>query len=139
MTIAERLHAIVDHLPPSASVILPAGVLREWLGEEGDAGTSCDDESIADLTVDEAAAVMRRKPSTVRGWCAANKIEGAYRLNGREWRIPRTSLRTYQEAQARTHAPPRLRILRDDADDPDLSDWRAHRPRQRAHRPRQVS
>jgi hypothetical protein len=34
VTIAARLRAIVDSLPPGASVLLPADTLREWLADD---------------------------------------------------------------------------------------------------------
>lgn len=41
--------------------------------------------------------------STVRGLCADGRLAGAYRREHREWRVPRTALRAYQDAEAERH------------------------------------
>lgn len=51
-----------------------------------------EDEGV-DLTVHDVAALLDRAPSTIRTWCGAGRFPGAYRLQGREWRIPRADLR----------------------------------------------
>jgi excisionase family DNA binding protein len=91
----------VASLPDGASVQLSVGGLHEWLAdEEGNAaGLAAQMPVQIDLTVEEVAAALHRKPSTVRSWCAARRIEGAYRLRGREWRIPLAALRTFQANQ----------------------------------------
>lgn len=48
---------------------------------------------------DPTFLVPGRKPSTVRGWCEAGKLPGAYRLRGREWRIPPAALAAIQQAE----------------------------------------
>lgn len=68
--------------------------IREQLEEDDGAA-----ELVIDLTVEEAARVLKRSPSTVRNWCAARRLE-AYRLMGREWRIPPASIRAFMKAQA---------------------------------------
>ena len=42
---------------------------------------------------------MNRASSTVRGWLIAGMLRG-YKLNNRDWRVPRAALREYLEAQA---------------------------------------
>ena len=91
MSLADRLRLIISALPPSASVTIRVEDLQAWLDAESVPGRT----SLAahvDLTVDQFAAELNRAPSTVRGWCAAGQVSGAYRLHGREWRIPRASL-----------------------------------------------
>lgn len=58
------------------------------------------DEQLADLTVEDVADELGRRPATVRGWCRSGRIQGAYRLRGREWRIPRSSLRQFFQNEA---------------------------------------
>lgn len=91
-TLRERLRRIVEALPPGAAATLPRDTLAEWVDAD-------DPAPLADLTVQEVADLMGRKPSTVRGWCASGELR-AYRLAGREWRIPHGALREYQDQQA---------------------------------------
>jgi excisionase family DNA binding protein len=107
-TLRDRLRRIVEALPNGAAVTLPRDELARWI----DAG---DPEPLADLTVQEIAEIVGRRPSTVRGWCAAGELR-AYRFRGREWRIPATALREFQDREA---DPGDL-----DGDDDDLSGWR---------------
>lgn len=90
MTPAERLAQFLAPMPPDA--LLPV----EWVRAHLTGPTAEDDhgDPLTDLTVEEAAKALGRRPSTVRGWCAAGLLPEAYRL-GRAWRIPRASLRRY--------------------------------------------
>lgn len=85
MSAKALLHAI-EHLPDEASV--PVGWVREKIG----AGEPVE----VDLTLEEFAAMLDRRPSTVRGWMP---IEGAYKFRGREWRIPHQAAQRYLDAQ----------------------------------------
>lgn len=89
----DRLNKIVSALPDSASVTVPVADLREWLEHDGDG----DPNLVFDLTVDDIAHQLGRTPACVRAWCRAGRVPGAYRLNGREWRIPRAGLTAYIE------------------------------------------
>ena len=118
MTLRDRLRRIVDPLPDGAAVSLPVDVLRDWLdAEEGDfpEQTSSEPQGF-DLTVQDAADLLGRAPSTVRGWCSSGVLPGAYRLRGREWRIPRSSLDSLRPD--RDHRPTLNRR------EPDLGAWR---------------
>ncbi len=42
-------------------------------------------------TVEEAAAILRVHPNTVREWCEDGTLTGARKF-GRKWLIPRTSV-----------------------------------------------
>jgi hypothetical protein len=53
----------------------------------------------ADFTVAQIAARFGRHPSTVRGWCDAGLIRGAYKFMSKEWRIPVESLPSFEESQ----------------------------------------
>ena len=48
--------------------------------------------STRDLTVEEVADETHRAPSTVRGWLLSGALRG-FKLNNRDWRVPRTALR----------------------------------------------
>lgn len=57
-------------------------------------------QQLADLTVSELASELDRSAATIRGWCGSGKIPGAYRLRGREWRIPPSAVRRFLEHEA---------------------------------------
>jgi hypothetical protein len=52
-----------------------------------------------DLTAAEVARLMARDEKTVASWCRVGLLSGAYRLRGREWRIPRASLAAFQRGR----------------------------------------
>jgi len=99
-------------LPDDA--LVPVRWLRERLADAGDR-----DDRLADLTVEEVAEELGRAPSTIRGWCGAERFLGAYRLRGREWRVPRESVRRMLD-QERDGGPTEER----DPETVDLGTWR---------------
>lgn len=88
MSAPELLRAI-SGLPDEA--LVPVGWIRGRLGARG--------EVEVDLTVEQVAAELSRAPSTVRGWLGAGELAG-YKLRGREWRVPRASLRAFLDREA---------------------------------------
>ena len=54
-----------------------------------------------DMTLKDVANEVGRAVSTIRTWCNSKRINGAYRLNGRDWRIPQAALRKFLEDQGR--------------------------------------
>lgn len=78
------LASAIRDLPDEA--LVPVGWVRERLD-----GSS--DVRLVDLTVSDAAEELGRAPSTIRTWCGEGRLRGAYRLRGREWRIPPSALR----------------------------------------------
>lgn len=124
MTLRQRLRSIIEHLPAGAAVTLPADTLRVWLDDEPSGAVSADsDRALVDLTVAAAAGMLGRGASTIRWWCASGLLAGAYRLNGREWRIPRDALRALATASRipRASAPARGGSLK-------LGAWRGEAP-----------
>jgi hypothetical protein len=87
-----------------------------------------------DLTLEEVADQVHRAPSTVRGWLNAGLVAGAYKLRGRDWRVPPSALAMFlrqQDAEGGpVPAPPKPARL--DA-------WRDLRPPGTAHRTRNPS
>jgi excisionase family DNA binding protein len=94
------------------------------------------------LTVAQVAAQLHRSSSTVRGWCEAERLAGAFKLNGRDWRIPAIAVDDFIAGQRRpetsrdvtrgamigVHADtgvPRRRARRGDG--ADLGAWRRER------------
>ena len=116
----KRLRVLADAVPPGGSVSLPADWLREELAAIDAGRCAVGDE----LTVDLVAVRLRRAPSTVRGWCEAGELPGAYRLRGREWRIPARALDAFLTAERKTRA--RRGVARGPVED-DLSAWRRRR------------
>lgn len=125
MTLRERLERLLEDLPPGGSVTLPRSALEEML-EATDAPLEGREEPIADLTVAELAEELDRSESTVRGWCADDLIPEAYRLRGREWRIPQEAARRFLERE-RDGDEEGSRSPALGGADASLSDWRKHR------------
>lgn len=89
-TLRERLERMRSALPgPSSSVTLTREDLDALLGHPDEI------DPVADLTVAQVAEETGRAVSTIRTWLGRGDIPGAYRLHGREWRIPRSALREY--------------------------------------------
>jgi len=108
VTTLEQLRDLAERLPVGGALTLPRDVLLEALG-----GTqACAAAVVGDLTVADVASRVGRKPSTVRGWLEAGRFTGAYKLNGRDWRVPAGSLTAFLDAQRTSKGPQRL------------SDWR---------------
>ena len=89
-----RLDDVLRVLPGGA--LLPANWVREQL--EAEPHEAREREVL--LTVGEVAARYARAESTVRGWCAARKLPGAFKLHGAEWRVPESSLVKFDENQS---------------------------------------
>ena len=89
--VAERLLALADALPAGGAVTLDRDALRRLAGVVVETAAEPDD-LVVDLTVGEVGEALGRSASTVRGWCARGELPGSYRLNGREWRVPKASI-----------------------------------------------
>jgi len=96
----EELRELAARLPPGSSVTLPRDALLEAVGEPSRSQPS------ADLTVAQLAARFYRSPSTVRAWVEAGRFPDAYKLEGRDWRVPESSLAAFIAAQRRGPRPP---------------------------------
>ena len=97
MTLEQRLRQLASALPSDDSAVtITRGDLVALL-EEDKSGTWV--ASTRDLTVEEVADETHQAPSTVRGWLLSGALRG-FKLNNRDWRVPRTALREYLEAQA---------------------------------------
>jgi excisionase family DNA binding protein len=121
MKFEDRLRALAAALPADGAITLTRDALAELLDDDLAGAT----DSSIDLTVPQAAERLRRSASTVRTWCADGTLPGAYRLRGREWRIPAGALRAMQLAEAarfQRPEPPTPRQPRG----LDTSAWRAH-------------
>ena len=111
--------------------LMPPGSLVpvEWVLSQLSAAPAVGESerrACGDLTVEEVAARMHRKPSTVRGWCSAGILR-SYKLQGRDWRVTEDALREFVQAQRDAATPPgeghtaRPRVRASAAD---LGSWR---------------
>jgi len=86
-----RLEAVLSMLPNEA--LLPVSWLRSQLIGQVDNSPQC--TLPTDVTVAIVADELGRADSTVRSWCRTGQLPGAYRLRGREWRIPASALAAF--------------------------------------------
>ena len=89
---------------------MPPGTLvpRDWLVEQlaNGAGQQSNPDSAAapgatDLTITGLAQLFGKRPSTVRAWVERGDFPGAYKLHGREWRIPLSAVEAFRDSQRR--------------------------------------
>ena len=90
MNLADRLRGLAERLPPGGSLTLTRDGLLGLAA--ADDGQTAHDAPQGDLTVAELGARLHRAASTVRQWCERGRFEGAYKLNGRDWRVPLVAL-----------------------------------------------
>lgn len=112
----ERLRRIAEALPPGGAVTLTRESVFSLLDGEDERGERVQ----RDLTVTEVAELVVRAESTVRGWLAAGKIGDAYKLMGKEWRVPEAALDDFLAQQRLGPKEPR-----GEADVISLSGWRS--------------
>jgi excisionase family DNA binding protein len=89
---------MIAGVPDEAAILLPVAILRALL--EVDTGN----DSLGDLTVAQVAALVGRRPSTVRAWIRDGRLE-SYRLNKRDYRVTRVALSAFLEQQRATSHP----------------------------------
>jgi excisionase family DNA binding protein len=98
----DALLRLAQALPESTAVPVPRAWLLELL-----AGVPSPQQAPGaieiDLTPEEAGSALQRSPVTIRAYCAAGLLPGAYRMRGRQWRIPRTALEAFQAAERRAN------------------------------------
>lgn len=102
MTVLERLQGMVDVLPDEATVQLRIRDVREWLC--GSAPRVDRSEGPEDYTLPVLSVMLGRAESTLRAWCAAGRFHGAYRFNGKEWRVPPASFESFVARQRHVEA-----------------------------------
>ena len=98
----DALRRLAQALPDGSAVPVPRAWLLELLigAERPQAAPTL---PLADLTPEEVGAALHRSPVTVRAYANAGLFTGAYRLRGRQWRIPRAALEAFQAAEAKAH------------------------------------
>ena len=83
-----------------AHALVPASEVLDRLP----ATTRAGDDTLAALTVQQAGELLGRSASTTREYARQGLLPGAYRQQGREWRIPPDAIRAFQVAQAKEKA-----------------------------------
>jgi excisionase family DNA binding protein len=91
------LRRLAEAMAPGAAVSVP----REWLLE-----LLSDTPEGPDYTVAEVAELFGRSESTVRTWCEERRFEGAYKLSGKSWRIPRAAVPAFRAAEGQRSREP---------------------------------
>lgn len=99
MNLAQRLRAIVEAMPETGAITLPVSELEKWLAEEQmSASRPLGSTTSCDLTVDEVAERIGRRPGTVREWVRTGQLEG-YLFRDRQYRVTETALQSFMESQ----------------------------------------
>lgn len=101
-----------------AEATIPA---REVLRRLPPTDATTKDFVAGDMTLEQVASEVGRATSTVRTWCNSKRLDGAYRLNGRDWRIPQAALRKFLDDQGREDAQDQMQN-----GGGDWEDWRQH-------------
>src|SRR5437762_30891 len=107
----ESLRAAVAAMPPGA--LVP----RDWLLQQlGDASTGAPalvapaPPAGVDLTIRGLAHLFGKQPSTARAWVERGDFPGAYKLHGKEWRVPVSGVDAFQNGQRRRTAKSEARL-----------------------------
>lgn len=133
MSLVESLRKAIQPLPPNASLTLSVEWIRAGLEIEGIAASPAQpSEPEADLTVEQVAEIMGKKPGTVRGWIR-NGLNGirlaAYHFTAKEYRITRAAVDDFLDAQRRRTMEPKPLARQPGSDD--LGRWRTARAKPR--------
>ncbi len=106
MSVSDRLRDLADRLPPGGSLTLTRDGLLELADPDED--QRGEPASRGDFTIAELAERFHRSASTIRGWCEHGCFEGAYKLNGRDWRIPYAGVDSFLSKQRGEHGASEL-------------------------------
>lgn len=101
----------------TALAAMPPGTLvpRDWLLEQlfGVSTVPSESPALVDLTIGELSRLFGKRPSTVRAWVERGDFPGAYKLHGKEWRVPASAVEAFQDRQrGRTKSEPQLSAWR---------------------------
>lgn len=116
MTLKERLRQLASALPSDHSAVTMTRA--DLVAMLEDDSCEADLTSAQDLTVEEVAKKTGRAASTVRGWLISKALRG-YKINNRDWRVPRPALREYLETQVTEKSAT--------TDEVDITAWRGVR------------
>lgn len=117
MTLAELRERLEQQAPGS---LVPVSWVLSLVVELEPAATRASADG-ADLTAAEAGDLLGRSASTVREYARAGRLPGSYRQRGREWRVPRSAIEAFRQAEATTmYAEPEP----SEPESTDLGSWR---------------
>src|SRR5712692_804522 len=111
----------LDESLPNALAAMPPGTLvpRDGVLEQlsdGFAGVPAGETpappACLDLTIRDLAELCGKQPSTVRAWVERGDFPGAYKLHGKEWRVPVSAVDSFQNRQRRAKSDTRLSAWR---------------------------
>ena len=93
----ESLRTALAAMPPGS--LVP----RDWLLEQlsGVPLESSQSPAVVDLNIGGLAQLFGKRPSTVRAWVERGGFPGAYKLHGKEWRVPASAVERFQNCQRR--------------------------------------
>src|SRR5947199_7895652 len=96
----ESLRAALAAMPPGT--LVP----RDWVLEQVSDGSpslpTVEPPALlarVDMTIRDLAELFGKQPSTVRSWVERGDFPGAYKLHGKEWRVPAGSVQEFQVRQ----------------------------------------
>ena len=118
----EDLRTLHEAMPPGSAISLSREAIGGLLDSLPIPERSC--PLSRDLCLKEVADRVGRAVSTVKGWCNRGAFSGAYKLNGRDWRVPEGALETYLASMGATRSRP----IRESSTD--LASWRRAPQRQ---------
>ena len=116
----------------AALTAMPPGTLvpRDWVLEQlpdGAPGVPAVETPApparVDLTIRGLAQLFGKQASTVRAWVERGDFPGAYKLHGKEWRVPASAVEAFQDRQRHRKSPSRGAET-----ESRLSAWRSVRP-----------
>ncbi|SRR5712691_1929462 len=116
----DSLRAALTAMPPGT--LVPRDWVLERLSEDipdVPAAVTPAPPTRVDLTIRDLAQLFGKQPSTVRAWVERGNFPGAYKLHGKEWRVPVSAVESFQNRQRRAKSDTRLsawrRVKRSDA------------------------
>lgn len=115
----DDLRALHVSMPRGSAITLSRRAIGDLLDHLAPAATQRGE--VRDLTLPEVAERVGRASSTVRAWCNTGLMAGAYKLNGRDWRVPPAALDAFLRGQGEDSSGTRRGV----GAPRDLSDWRA--------------
>ena len=102
----ESLRAALAAMPPGT--LVP----RDWVLEQLSGGVHASQEAATpapatpvDLSIRDLAQLFGKQSSTVRAWVERGDFPGAYKLNGKEWRVPLGAVEGFQNLQRQRSRP----------------------------------
>jgi helix-turn-helix protein len=109
----DSLRAALTAMPPGT--LVPRDWVLERLSEDipnVPAAVTPAPPTRVDLTIRDLAQLFRKQPSTVRAWVERGDFPGAYKLHGKEWRVPVSSIEAFQSRQRGATSDTRLSAWR---------------------------